>query len=72
MGDDYIDIPLSSIGGDRPHLQLQPNWPSLAPNTNFPINSYSLNSPYCNTLYTNTLCTKCYPWPTLIYVNNRT
>ena len=55
MGDDYIDIPLSSIGGDRPHLQLQPNWPSLAPNTNFPINSYSLNSPYCNTLYTNTL-----------------
>merc|ERR1712240_824556 len=41
--------------GDRPNLQLQPNWPSLAPNTNFPINSYSLNSPYCNTLYTNTL-----------------
>ena len=73
MGDDYIDIPLSSIGGDRPHLQLQPNWPSLAPNTNFPINSYSLNSPYCNTLYTNTLYrVLSLAYTVLIYVNNYT
>ena len=43
-GNDYINIFLSIIGGDRSHLQLQPNWPSLAPCTNFPMN-YSLNLP---------------------------